>query len=677
MTLLAGSVSALSGVAGAAVGVTGARLTLAPGDVEPDGEIIDATRSPDGRYVVFTSDATNLVPDDTNAKLDVFVKDTQTGAISRVSLLTDGTETDDDSFDASICQDGKIVAFTTDTDLFDEDNDTNLSSDVYLVRRDADNDGIYDEYSESGAVQVQRMSVAQDGTEPDFGAFWGSISGNCEWVAYVTGDPLVGSDANDIEDIYVRATNPAQNINRRLTAATADGGGGFLPALSYTGRYVAFPSYATDIVTAGGDKFGVYLRDRDADNDGAFDEAGAAVSDEYVSKAADGTVSSGGPDLTRRPSITPDGRCVAFKYYNGFELAPDAGSNAVYVRDRVANTTEVVSKATDGTVAIEANDAAVSPNCNYVTFDTSDNFFAGTDGNGARDVYLRDRGAGTTTRLSVKANGDASIGTHWSGEVYDDGKALLVTTAADIGGANGGSGFRDPFFVTVGSSVDSDPPTGVAVTGVPFKYTTNTATPTFTIGWTATDPNLASITVQRRTGGSDKPLGAWANWKSSAAPSNAPLTVLEGYTYCWKAKAADSFANESAFTPAKCVTRPLLASRFKYSTGSLAWVKKTSTKYYGGMLYTTNKKNAAATRKLTGNRIAIVATTCKTCGGVRVYWNGALVKSLSLTSPTTVYKKVIEVVSFGATIKTGTLKVVVATSGKPIYLEGAAALKQV
>jgi hypothetical protein len=153
--------------------------------------------------------------------------------------------------------------------------------------------------------------------------------------------------------------------------------------------------------------------------------------------------------------------------------------------------------------------------------------------------------------------------------------------------------------------------------------------------------------------------------------------VLEGYTYCWKAKAADSFANESAFTPAKCVTRPLLASRFKYSTGSLAWVKKTSTKYYGGMLYTTNKKNAAATRKLTGNRIAIVATTCKACGGVRVYWNGALVKSLSLTSPTTVYKKVIEVVSFGATIKTGTLKVVVATSGKPIYLEGAAALKQV
>jgi Tol biopolymer transport system component len=245
VTLLAGSVSALSGVAGAAVGVTGTRLTLAVGGVEPNGELYDASQSPDGRYVAFTSDATNLVADDTNASLDVFVKDTQTGTITRVSVLPDGTETDADSFEASLCQDGKMVAFTTDTDLFDEDNDTNLSSDVYLANRDADGDGVYDEYAEPGAVTVRRMSVAQDGTEPDFGALWGNISGNCEWVAYVTGDPLLASDQNDIEDIYVRATNPAQNVNRRLTAATVDGGGGFLPALSYTGRYVAFPSRRT------------------------------------------------------------------------------------------------------------------------------------------------------------------------------------------------------------------------------------------------------------------------------------------------------------------------------------------------------------------------------------------------------------------------------------------------
>ncbi len=67
--------------------------------------------SDDGRFVAFYSDATNLVPDDTNDEFDVFIKDLQTGAITRVSISSAGAEGDRASFKPSISPDGRFVAF--------------------------------------------------------------------------------------------------------------------------------------------------------------------------------------------------------------------------------------------------------------------------------------------------------------------------------------------------------------------------------------------------------------------------------------------------------------------------------------------------------------------------------------------------------------------------------------
>ena len=71
----------------------------------------DPSISADGRYVAFMSDASNLVPGDTNGNADIFVYDRQTDSIERVSVASDGTEGNSKSISPSLSADGRYVAF--------------------------------------------------------------------------------------------------------------------------------------------------------------------------------------------------------------------------------------------------------------------------------------------------------------------------------------------------------------------------------------------------------------------------------------------------------------------------------------------------------------------------------------------------------------------------------------
>ena len=76
-----------------AAGVT-ERVSLGPGGVQGDGASCSPSISADGRFVAFLSDATNLVPGDTNGAGDVFVRDRQTGTTERVSVGPGGVQAD-------------------------------------------------------------------------------------------------------------------------------------------------------------------------------------------------------------------------------------------------------------------------------------------------------------------------------------------------------------------------------------------------------------------------------------------------------------------------------------------------------------------------------------------------------------------------------------------------------
>ena len=74
---------------------------------------------------------------------------------------------------------------------------------------------------------------------------------------------------------------------------------------------------------------------------------------------------------------------------------------------------------------------------------------------------------------------------------------------------------------------------------------------------------------------------------------------------------------------------------------------------------------------MVARRVALVVSTCPTCGSVKVYWNGAYKKTISLRSSTTRNKVLVSALSFSS-VRSGTLKLVVSSSSKRVLVDGVA-----
>ena len=112
---------------------------LALRDVSPGGRLLVIDPSPsisaEGRYVAFASLATDLVPGDSNELCDVFVHDQQTGQTTRISVASDGRQGNGDSIEPSISADGRYVAFESRaTNLVPDD--TKDDEDIFVHDRE-------------------------------------------------------------------------------------------------------------------------------------------------------------------------------------------------------------------------------------------------------------------------------------------------------------------------------------------------------------------------------------------------------------------------------------------------------------------------------------------------------------------------------------------------------------
>ena len=113
-----------------------ARISVGADDVQGDGMSSDPSMSPDGRYVAFWSGAANLVPDDTNGKRDIFLYDRDNATLTRVSVADDGTQGDGDSFSPNIGAGGGLVAFDSAAKTLVPDDRKTKGSDIFLHSED-------------------------------------------------------------------------------------------------------------------------------------------------------------------------------------------------------------------------------------------------------------------------------------------------------------------------------------------------------------------------------------------------------------------------------------------------------------------------------------------------------------------------------------------------------------
>jgi Tol biopolymer transport system component len=112
------------------------RISVDANDEGGDGMSSDPSMSPDGRYVAFWSGATNLVPDDTNGKRDIFEYDRDAGTLARLSVADDGTQGDGDSFSPNINSGGGLVAFDSAAKTLVADDRKTKGSDIFLHSED-------------------------------------------------------------------------------------------------------------------------------------------------------------------------------------------------------------------------------------------------------------------------------------------------------------------------------------------------------------------------------------------------------------------------------------------------------------------------------------------------------------------------------------------------------------
>jgi Tol biopolymer transport system component len=170
------------------------RVSAAPGGNEGPGGSFSPSLSSDGRYVAFWSNSANLVDGDTNGAPDVFVGDREGGAIERVSVASDSTESDAPSSDPSISPDGRWVAFwSAATTLVP--NDTNDLRDVFLHDRDTHSTAL--------------VSVASDGSQSDADSYSPNVAAGNGVVAFDSGATnLVRGDTNRGSDIFVHTESP-------------------------------------------------------------------------------------------------------------------------------------------------------------------------------------------------------------------------------------------------------------------------------------------------------------------------------------------------------------------------------------------------------------------------------------------------------------------------------------
>ncbi|MEN6547906.1 MAG: FlgD immunoglobulin-like domain containing protein, partial [Armatimonadia bacterium] len=235
------------------VGHTTTRVSVSSAGVAGDGWSHVPSISPDGRYVAFQSEATNLVPGDTNGKWDIFVHDRSTGTTSRVSVSTGGTQGNWDSWEPSISKDGRYVAF--------ESGANNLVS--------GDTNSVWDVFVRDRVSNVTtRVSVNETGGQGAFESVSASISPDGRYVAFASEASLVTGDTNQSQDVFIR--DRVANQTKRLslnTAGTQGNGASGRPALSANSRWIAFLSIASNLVT--GDANGVedvFVRDTGAVN---------------------------------------------------------------------------------------------------------------------------------------------------------------------------------------------------------------------------------------------------------------------------------------------------------------------------------------------------------------------------------------------------------------------------
>lgn len=329
------------------------------GDQGNDHSAEQSDINSDGKFVVFESDASNLVLDDTNGVKDILVADLNMNQIERVSVSTLGEEGNDSSLFPSISSDGRYVLFISSASNLVL-NDTNNNVDVFLHDRQS--------------TSTIRISENPSGVQANGESMAGTISDNGRYVAFSSGaDNLVLDDTNGKWDVFVKdlLLNEIKIVSKSTLGELGNNdSGNNYTSISSDGRYITFASSATNLVQD----------DTNGVDDIFFHDCQTGIT-KRISINNEGQEADAG---SFDPEISSNGRYIIFESYAG-NLSDNAtyGNNDIYFYDRVLNTLRSIYIHAGSSL-----NSVVSGNGNYTAFSSSLESIVPDDINGVEDIFV-------------------------------------------------------------------------------------------------------------------------------------------------------------------------------------------------------------------------------------------------------------------------------------------------
>lgn len=390
------------------------RVGVSTSGAQPTSGVTTGTDvSPTGRYVVFTSEATNLVTGDTNNSADVFLRDSQTGVTERVSIADNEAEAQVGGYGGLVSSDGRYVAFSSDSENL-VTLDTNLSTDVFLRDR----------------VAGTTIRVSRGGTEGNGPSYLQSMTPDARYIVFASdADNLIGTaDQNFSTDVFLRDRTLAKT--ERVSVAT-DGTEGDLDSsggsISDDGRYVTFISNASNFdPNDSGIYADVFVRDRNV----------AARLTTRLTALPNGDEADAD---SSNALISGDGRVVAFDTDAGNLLSqPDDNvTTDVYARVLATGVTERISTGLGNTDSTDFSFVAgISDDARFVLFQSGASNLISTKLTSVSNSFVRDRSSGSTV-LGATSDGqgepsdpNVANGGSFPNAISGDGRYVLFSSNA-------------------------------------------------------------------------------------------------------------------------------------------------------------------------------------------------------------------------------------------------------
>ncbi|WP_158560948.1 fibronectin type III domain-containing protein [Paenibacillus contaminans] len=379
------------------------KISVSSGGSGSEGNSRYSSMSEDGRWVAFSSEASNLIEGDTNGKEDVFIRDRESRTTKRISAAPSGAEADGGSFAPIMSPDRRFVLFASQATNLLDTPDNNALEDLFL----------YD--NQTGRIEKVAENVSA-GYMYTYDRPYG-LSENGRYVAFASyGANGVAEDENNNWDVFVkdRWNDTVTRITDRMYGSVK------YPqttrvSITPNGRFVAFTSDEAQLVPD--------------DTNGKKDVFVYDTKSGQTERVSVSSAGEEGDSTSQNAAISADGRYVAFaSYARNFIPGDDTYNQDIFVRDRVMKTTEIVSVKLSGEPSFDENDSPwISANGRWVAFHSDDELQPDAY---YKNIYMHDRITRETELLSVSAAGEPGDRDSMKGVISLSGKYAAFDSLA-------------------------------------------------------------------------------------------------------------------------------------------------------------------------------------------------------------------------------------------------------